>query len=152
MSIKPRILVTAAAGHTGSAAAIQLLAKGFPVRAFVRRRDARATALEQAGAYIGVHRLTLAGYREQWRDRHDHVMSWFDERLMRYRQSVATTWQLSVNQLTAPARRSLKNRILTQPKACLAMQGPPEHPKRSPVRASRSRCPQTRPKPCHPRR
>lgn len=52
---KPKILVTAAAGHTGSAAVIQLLEKGFPVRAFVRRRDERAIALEQAGAelYIG---------------------------------------------------------------------------------------------------
>ena len=54
MSIKPTILVTAAAGRTGSAAVFQLLEKGFPVRAFVRRRDARATALEQAGAEIFV--------------------------------------------------------------------------------------------------
>lgn len=51
---KPRILVTAAAGHTGSAAVHQLLEEGFSVRAFVRRRDARATALEQAGAEIFV--------------------------------------------------------------------------------------------------
>ncbi len=51
---KPKILVTAAAGHTGSAAVHQLLEKGFPVRAFVRRRDARATALEQAGAELFV--------------------------------------------------------------------------------------------------
>ncbi len=54
MSIKPRILVTAAAGHTGSATVSQLLARRFPVRAFVRRKDARATALEQAGAEIFV--------------------------------------------------------------------------------------------------
>ncbi len=51
---KPKILVTAAAGHTGSAAVYQLLEMGFPVRAFVRRRDARATALEQAGAELFV--------------------------------------------------------------------------------------------------
>ena len=51
---RPLILVTAAAGHTGSAAVLQLLGKGFPVRAFVRRRDARAAALEQAGAEIFV--------------------------------------------------------------------------------------------------
>ena len=49
---KPKILVTAAAGHTGSAAVYQLLEMGFPVRAFVRRRDARAAALEQAGAEL----------------------------------------------------------------------------------------------------
>ena len=51
---KPKILVTAAAGHTGSVAVHQLLENGFPVRAFVRRRDARATALEQAGAELFV--------------------------------------------------------------------------------------------------
>ncbi len=54
MSIRPKILVTSAAGHTGAAAVSQLLSMGFPVRAFVRRRDARATALEQAGAEIFV--------------------------------------------------------------------------------------------------
>ncbi len=54
MSRKPKILVTAAAGHTGSAAVYQLLEMGFPVRAFVRRKDARATALEQAGAELFV--------------------------------------------------------------------------------------------------
>ncbi len=51
---KPRILVTSAAGRTGSAAVLQLLKKGFPVRAFVRRRDARSAALEMAGAEIVV--------------------------------------------------------------------------------------------------
>ena len=49
---KPKILVTSAAGRTGSAAVFQLLEQGFPVRAFVRRRDARAQALAQAGAEI----------------------------------------------------------------------------------------------------
>ncbi len=49
---RPKILVTAAAGHTGTAAVHQLLQMGFPVRAFVRRRDDRATALEQAGAEL----------------------------------------------------------------------------------------------------
>ena len=51
---KPKILVTAATGHPGSAAVYQLLELGFSVRAFVRRRDARATALEQAGAELFV--------------------------------------------------------------------------------------------------
>lgn len=51
---KPRILVTSAAGRTGSAAVLQLLEKGFPVRAFVRRRDTRAVALNQAGAELFV--------------------------------------------------------------------------------------------------
>lgn len=49
---KPRILVTSAAGHTGSAVVLRLLEQGFPVRAFVRRRDPRARRLEQAGAEV----------------------------------------------------------------------------------------------------
>ncbi len=49
---KPKILVTSAAGRTGSAAVRQLLEKEFPVRAFVRRRDARSEVLEKAGAEI----------------------------------------------------------------------------------------------------
>lgn len=51
---KPKILVTSAAGHTGTAVVRQLVEKGFPVRAFVRRPDARAQALERAGAEIFV--------------------------------------------------------------------------------------------------
>ena len=50
--IVPKILVTSAAGHTGSSAVLELLKKGFPVRAFVRRRDARAETLEKAGAEL----------------------------------------------------------------------------------------------------
>ncbi len=51
---KPRILVTSAAGRTGLTAVLELLAKGFPVRAFVRGRDARSEVLEKAGAEIAV--------------------------------------------------------------------------------------------------
>ncbi len=59
---KPKILVTSAAGHTGAAAVHELLAKGFPVRAFVRRKDARSIALEKAGAEIFVG--DLLDYRD----------------------------------------------------------------------------------------
>jgi len=51
---KPRILVTSAAGRTGSVTVLGLLKKGFPVRAFVRRKDARSDALRTAGAEIFV--------------------------------------------------------------------------------------------------
>jgi uncharacterized protein YbjT (DUF2867 family) len=51
---KPGILVTSAAGRTGSATVLELLKKGFPVRAFVRKRDARAEALEKAGAELAI--------------------------------------------------------------------------------------------------
>lgn len=54
MLTRPRILVTGATGHIGRPTVFQLLEKGFPVRAFVHRRDARSTALERAGAEIFV--------------------------------------------------------------------------------------------------
>ena len=52
MSTFPKILVTSAAGKTGAHVATQLLEKGFPVRAFVRRIDRRSERLEKAGAEI----------------------------------------------------------------------------------------------------
>lgn len=52
--MKPKILVTSAAGKTGMQTALQLLAMNFPVRAFVRTRDRRAERLKQAGAEIHV--------------------------------------------------------------------------------------------------
>ena len=54
---KPRILVTSAAGRTASPAVIELLKKGFPVRAFVRRNDARSENLRKAGAEVFVGNL-----------------------------------------------------------------------------------------------
>jgi uncharacterized protein YbjT (DUF2867 family) len=57
MSTKPRILVTAAAGKTGSAVSRQLLEKGYPVNALVRRQDQRSEALAKAGARIFVGNL-----------------------------------------------------------------------------------------------
>lgn len=50
--VLPKILVTSAAGKTGMPLTFQLLEQGYPVRAFVRRRDARADALAKAGAEI----------------------------------------------------------------------------------------------------
>ncbi len=56
------ILVTGAAGKTGAAVVEQMLARGFPVRALVRRRDDRSARLEALGALtrvldIGMTRL-----------------------------------------------------------------------------------------------
>ena len=52
MSTLPTILVTSAAGKTGQHVTRQLLEQGFPVRAFVRKKDARSDALAGAGADI----------------------------------------------------------------------------------------------------
>ena len=54
---KPRILVTSAAGRTATPAVLELLKKGFPVRAFVRRADTRAEGLRKAGAELFVGNL-----------------------------------------------------------------------------------------------
>lgn len=48
--LKPTILVTGATGRTGSIVAADLLARGFPVRAIVRRDDARSAGLRRLGA------------------------------------------------------------------------------------------------------
>ena len=54
---RPRVLVTSAAGRTAAPAVLSLLEKGFPVRAFVRRDDARAAVLRDAGAEVFVGNL-----------------------------------------------------------------------------------------------
>jgi len=51
---KPRILITGASGRNASAAVLDLLKRGFPVRALVRRQDKRSEALRAAGAEIVV--------------------------------------------------------------------------------------------------
>ena len=62
---KPRILVTGAAGRTGQVAAMELLRQGFPVRALVRRDDARAQALRQAGAETVIGDMLDYGHLER---------------------------------------------------------------------------------------
>jgi NAD(P)H dehydrogenase (quinone) len=49
---KPKILVTGATGKTGSAVVNQLLSKGYPVRASVRKLDARSEELQRRGAEV----------------------------------------------------------------------------------------------------
>lgn len=52
MNAKPKILVTGAAGKTGSAVVEQMLERGFPVRALVRRHDSRSARLQALGADV----------------------------------------------------------------------------------------------------
>ena len=54
---KPKILVTAAAGKTGAATAMQLLQRGYPVRALVHQMDDRSEGLKNAGAELMVGSL-----------------------------------------------------------------------------------------------
>ncbi len=57
MTTKPRVLVTTPNGRTGSAAVDELLRRRFPVRALVRKDDARAAALRAKGAEVIVGSL-----------------------------------------------------------------------------------------------
>jgi len=69
--------------------------------------DGLALALEQAGAYVAMNRITFAEYRARLRDVEGEVLTWFDEAAMNYPRSVAVTWQASVNQLYDDGRRML---------------------------------------------
>jgi uncharacterized protein YbjT (DUF2867 family) len=67
--MKPKILVTSAAGKTGSSTTLQLLQKGYPVRAMVRQKDSRAKLLSKAGAEIFVGDMhDIRSLREAFRD------------------------------------------------------------------------------------
>ena len=68
-TIKPRILVTSAAGHVGQPTVLKLLQMGYPVRAFVHRADRRSERLRQAGAelYIG-NQQDIRDLREALKD------------------------------------------------------------------------------------
>lgn len=52
--MKHTLLITGATGSTGRAATNLLLDRGFPVRAFVHREDARSSKLAESGAEIVV--------------------------------------------------------------------------------------------------
>ena len=45
--MEKKILIMLATGKTGYAATVQLLAEGYPVRIFVRSRNAKAMELER---------------------------------------------------------------------------------------------------------
>src|SRR5215475_9746277 len=55
---RPKILVTGATGRTGAVVVSELLKAGYPVRAMVRREDARAAALRDKGVDTAVAELT----------------------------------------------------------------------------------------------
>jgi uncharacterized protein YbjT (DUF2867 family) len=57
---RPKILVTGATGKTGSVVVSELLTAGYPVRALVRREDARAAALRARGVEIAVANIADA--------------------------------------------------------------------------------------------
>lgn len=76
-------------------------------RDIARELGGLASALEQAGAYVAHLRISLAEYLRRWRERHGRVREWFDARTMQYDKSVAVTWEVTFQQLDAPARAML---------------------------------------------
>lgn len=60
--MKPSVLVTTAAGRTGSIAALDLVRRGHPVRGMVRRDDHRAQTLRNNGVEV------IVGDLFDWRD------------------------------------------------------------------------------------
>jgi hypothetical protein len=50
-----------------------------------RDLDGLALALEQAGAYIANKHLSFTEYRKRWESLKSQVLTWHDERLMKYR-------------------------------------------------------------------
>lgn len=69
--------------------------------------DGLALALEQAGAFIDQRRISFSDYLDRWK-RHDWtVQQWHDQRLMKYPRSVATTWDITMNQLQPSERAFL---------------------------------------------
>ncbi len=56
--MKPKILVVGAVGKTGKEVTLRLLARGFSVRAFVRREDERSASLARRARS---HKLLQAG-------------------------------------------------------------------------------------------
>jgi uncharacterized protein YbjT (DUF2867 family) len=63
----PKILVTGATGRTGTAVVAELLKARYPVRALVRREDARAAALRVRGVEIAVPQITDRRSAFRWR-------------------------------------------------------------------------------------
>ncbi|HKP04430.1 MAG TPA: tetratricopeptide repeat protein [Chthoniobacterales bacterium] len=81
---------------------------GEAVAALARDLGGLALALEQASAFINLHGLSFAEYRERWAREDAAVRAWFDEDLMRYPRSVATTWETSFAELGDDARALLR--------------------------------------------
>ncbi|MFM7925404.1 MAG: hypothetical protein ACKPJJ_34705, partial [Planctomycetaceae bacterium] len=69
--------------------------------------DGLALALEQAAAFIVTRRKSFAQYRQQWQQGSEQVRSWHDPREMKYPQSIATTWQTTLDQLSDDERQLL---------------------------------------------
>jgi tetratricopeptide (TPR) repeat protein len=65
-------------------------------------------ALEQAGAYISHHQMSLSKYMEEWEQERGRVFNWYDGSVMQYPSPVAVTWQKTFQQLSPTAAAILR--------------------------------------------
>src|SRR5262249_16067346 len=64
-----------------------------------RALDGLPVALEEAGAYIGQRRVSLANYLRDWRQHVPAVQEWHDAQLMKYPRSMAVTWETTMHHM-----------------------------------------------------
>jgi tetratricopeptide (TPR) repeat protein len=81
----------------------KMLTDSEDAAAVARDLGGLALALEQGGAYVAKMRVSFSEYRRRW----EEVLAWHDPRLMRYRKSVATTWQTTIEELSQSERKLL---------------------------------------------
>ena len=70
--------------------------------------DCLPLALEQAGAFISEDGCSITEYQTLWKQHDDEVITWHDQRAMKYPRSVAATWQTSFERLTEEGRTLLQ--------------------------------------------
>jgi tetratricopeptide (TPR) repeat protein len=63
-----------------------------------------ALALRQAAAYVERNRITLADYRTRLQENRAKVLEWFNKDAMNYPEPVATTWAVTMAELSDNAR------------------------------------------------
>ncbi|MDA1056031.1 MAG: protein kinase, partial [Planctomycetota bacterium] len=72
-----------------------------------RELDGLALAVRQAASVINRLQTSFAKYRERWKQQDGKVVKWHNQRDMKYPRSLATTWQVTIDRMSEPARRLL---------------------------------------------
>lgn len=64
-------------------------------------------ALQQAVGFISTRRCSIADYLARWENADKKVIEWHDELELKYPRSVATTWELSFNEISNNGKAAL---------------------------------------------
>ncbi|MAS94053.1 MAG: hypothetical protein CMO55_12730 [Verrucomicrobiales bacterium] len=76
----------------------------------VENLDGLALAIEQAAAYIAVHKITFTNYNQYFETNRQQVLAWKNANLTNYDKTVATTWLTTFAELSEDAK-DLLNQI-----------------------------------------